>query len=293
VAAGRGVGCEAVDRLRSGRHGMDVLSCGAALRGIDGRRMAIGQAEGSCLMGLYLAPCDQALGTDMVAHDHALIGQFANCHDVAIAAEDALAAGHRGIVNAIEEAHEPKIYTIDLVIAPDRKSYAFRFTRHVHSQDLPRTPRMAIYGSGAYYLAQDKSWIRSLLRVVRANDRGHLSALAVADHLANLNYEVHCGISDKSVGPRCIVAWRHRKGGVHNGGGGHQFYTGTARDAGSPLLPTIAGGMDVQALLKVEMPRFNKRLETMLAGEPPVEENKDEINAELARLPDKPDENLR
>ena len=105
VAAGRGIGFEAVDRLRSGRHGMDVLGCGAALRGVDGRRIAISQPYGGSLMGLDSALCDQALGAGMVAHDHALIGQLANCHDVAIVAEDALAAGHCRIVNAIEEAH--------------------------------------------------------------------------------------------------------------------------------------------------------------------------------------------
>ena len=135
--------------------------------------------------------------------------------------------------------------------------------------------------------------MRGLLRVVRANDGGHVSPLTVSDHFASLNNEVHLGIGDKSVGPRCIVAWRYRKGGIHNGGGAHQFYTGTIRDSSVPCIPTIAGGMDIQALLSVEEPRFKKRMEAMLAGEPPVEENKDEINAELARLPDKPDENLR
>ena len=82
---------------------------------------------------------------------------------------------------------EPRVYTIDLVFAPDGKSYAFRYTRHVHSLAAPRTPRLAIYGSGALYLAQDKSWILSLLRMVRANDRGHVSPLAVADHMASLH----------------------------------------------------------------------------------------------------------
>jgi len=192
---------------------------------------------------------------------------------------------------------EPRLYEIGLVFAPDRKRYAFRCTRHVVDKPglaAPKTPRIGIAGSGALYLQnQDKKWMRSLLRVVRANDRGHVSPVAVSDHFASLNSEVHLGIRDKSVGPGCIVAWRYRKGGVYNGGGGHQFYTGTIRDSSVPCLPTIAGGMDIQALLSVEMPRFNKRLAAMLAGEQPVEENKDAINAELARLPDKPDENLR
>lgn len=120
-----------------------------------------------------------------------------------------------------------------------------------------------------------------------------MSSYAVADHLARLNNEVHLGVPDKSVGPRCIVAWRNTKEGAHKGGGGHQFYTGTTRDASSRSLPTIANGMDVSALLGVIMPHAAKTLEAMRAGEPTKELDKDELNAELARLPDKPDENLR
>jgi hypothetical protein len=187
---------------------------------------------------------------------------------------------------------EPRVYTIDLVFAPDGKRY-FRCTRHVHSLAAPRTPRLAIYGSGALYLARDKSWMRSLLRMVRVNDRGHVSPLAVADHMAGLNYKVHRGISDKSVGPRCIVAWRYRKGGVHNGGGANQFYTGTTRDISSSDLPIISCGMDVRALFTVMLPRWMKMFEATRAGNPPPQLDSDEINAELARLPDKPDELLR
>lgn len=41
------------------------------------------------------------------------------------------------------------------------------------------------------------------------------------------------------------------------------------------------------------MPRMMKSFEAMRAGEPAKEFDKDELNAELARLPDKPDEQLR
>jgi hypothetical protein len=208
--------------------------------------------------------------------------------------------GHGGPVHNIFVpafiGKEPRLYTIDLVFAADRKSYKFRYTRHVVQNPalaVPRTPRMGMAGSGALYLAQDKKWMRSLLRVVRANDRGQISPLAVADHLASLNNEVHLGISDRSVGPRCIVAWRHRKGGVHNGGGAQQFYTNENRDNSSSDLPIIGCGMDIRALFRVSIPRWMKTFEAMRAGEPVPQANSDEINAELARLPDKPDENLR
>ena len=99
---------------------------------------------------------------------------------------------------------------------------------------------------------------------------------------------MHLALRDASVGPRSIVAWRHRKGSRHKGGGGHQFYTGAERDGTDPL-PTIVNGMDVRALVSVLMPQFMK----MRPGEPPPEFTPDDINAELAKLPDKPDETLR
>ena len=156
---------------------------------------------------------------------------------------------------------------------------------------------MGLAGSGAFYLAQDKKWIRPLLRLLRANDRGHVSSYAVADYLARLNYAVH--LADKWAGPRCVVAWRHRKGGVHKIGGADQFYTGATRDPSSPGLPTIANGVDLEALCGVLMPHFMqhsmKQLGAVRASQQPdaLELDKDEINAKLAQLPQKPDEDLR
>jgi hypothetical protein len=49
----------------------------------------------------------------------------------------------------------------------------------------------------------------------------------------------------------------------------------------------------VSALVEVFMPRTMKMFEAMHPGQPASEWDKDEINADLARLPDKPDENLR
>ncbi len=198
---------------------------------------------------------------------------------------------------------EPRLYRIGLAVAPDRKSYAVRCTRVVNRPPpaTSRTPRIGMAGSGGIYLAQRKEQlkenVRSLLNMVRANDRGKVSPHAVADLLANLNSKVHDGIRDKSVGSHCIVAWRHKKGG-----GGHQLYTGTTtgtttvttRDASSPCLPTIAREFDVKALMN--LPHITKTFEMLKArraGQPANELSKDEINAELARLPNKPDENLR
>ena len=128
---------------------------------------------------------------------------------------------------------------------------------------------------------------------LKAYDCEQFSAIAVADHFAALNYEVSCGLQDKTVGPRCIVAWRNRKDGAHRGGGGHQFYTDTTRDARAPSLPIIANGMDLGALFDVIMPRAIRDFEALMTGQQPLGFDKDQINEELARLPDTPDENLR
>jgi len=133
--------------------------------------------------------------------------------------------------------------------------------------------------------------MRNLLRMVRSNGRGNTSTNTIADYLATLNNDV--ATVDQSVGPRCIVAWRFRKGGSHKGGGGHVYYTGLKRDANSPPLPTIGIGMDVRALVEAIMPRLTSHMEETLAGNPVQELDRDAINAELARLPHGPDEKLR
>jgi hypothetical protein len=140
-------------------------------------------------------------------------------------------------------------------------------------------------------LQNQKKWTRNLLRILRACDRRQVSELAVADRLANLSYEVH--LNDKTVGPRSIVAWRHRKGGVRNGGGSQQFYTGIVRDGSSAMLPTIGQGGDIAALVGVMMPRYMETFEALRRGETPKEWSKEEINAVLARIRTTPYENLR
>jgi hypothetical protein len=200
---------------------------------------------------------------------------------------------HNVFVPAFVEG-ETRLYSIDLVITSGRRGYQFRYTRHVTRRSLPtkpKTPALAIAGSGAGYLFGRKKWMRELLRLLRAYDRRRVSSHAVADYLASLNNEVSANV--RTVGPRCIVAWRNKRKGVHAGGGGHQFYTGATRDASSPLLPTIGNGMDIRALMQTMMPRYKKAFEALRLGDPPRELNKDQINADLARLPDKPDEKLR
>jgi len=202
---------------------------------------------------------------------------------------------HQVIVPAFLEG-EARLYTIDIAVAPDQKNYRFRYTRHVinrPSVKTPMTPPVIIGGSGALYLNQDRKWKRNLLHLVGAADRGKVSPITIADYLAELNKEVHLNVADQSVGPRCIVAWRHRKGGVNDGGGGQQYYTGTDRDPNSPALPSLACGMDMSALANAMMPHFLKMSKAVRTGEATQGMDEDEINAKLALLPDKPDEKLR
>jgi hypothetical protein len=127
---------------------------------------------------------------------------------------------------------------------------------------------LAIVGSGISYLMQDKEWEHNLLRMVKAHDSGRVTAYAVADYLAILNNTVHFGVRSQTVGPRCIVAWRYREGGIHKGGGGQQFYTGTIRDSNEASLPTIATGMDIHAIVGVIKPHFIRMAEARRACEP-------------------------
>jgi hypothetical protein len=162
--------------------------------------------------------------------------------------------------------NEPRLYTIDLVFAPDRKNYYFRHTRHVVDRPNaggPRTPRLGLAGSGGFYLRRDTKWVRKLLHLVRANDLKQVSSHVVADHLANLNYEVHLGMKVKSVGPSCIVVWRNRRDGIHKGGGAHQFYDGTKREVDVPCLPQIAQGRDMSAVTDIIFRHLSPVLEAM------------------------------
>lgn len=190
--------------------------------------------------------------------------------------------------------NEVRLYSIDLVIAPDRKAYRFRYTRYEMEPraGVRRTARLAIGGSGALYLMRDTTWQRSLLRLVRACDCGAVTPRAVSRHLARLNHDVHLATPDGSVGSRCVVAWRFRKGGVNNGGGGQQFYTGADQDPNSASLPTIVTGIDLSAVVQVIMPHMIKQFRDLRAGRPVQELNREEVNADLAQLPDKPDEDL-
>ena len=190
---------------------------------------------------------------------------------------------------------KPKLYSIDIGFSVDRSTQAFRYTRHVVGEATApnvRTPRIAVAGSGAPILLSDKRWIRELLRLLRAYDRGVVAALQVADLLAALNYRVHMSLADGSVGPRCVVVWRNRPGSSHKAGSGHQFYESRARAQSSPGIPTIGNGMDIHAITSLML---NNMLEQMQGRTAEQFSSIDfrEVHQGVEKLPDQPDETLR
>jgi hypothetical protein len=203
---------------------------------------------------------------------------------------------HIVIINSLL-GNQIGLYTINSVSTPERNNFDFLLYRHVFkilASSIEIPPKFVVAGTGAIYLNRDKKWTRGLLDIIRAHDRCHVSPNVVSDYLANLNYEVHLGTSDKSVGSRCIVAWRYKKGSVHKGGGagGHQFYTETSRDSSTLALPTISVGIDAKAVAGVLMELMKKKLDAIQENEPTKDLYKDELIAKLARLPNKSDENL-
>jgi hypothetical protein len=58
-------------------------------------------------------------------------------------------------------------------------------------------------------------------------------------------------------------------------------------------LPTIANGMDVRALVDVMMPHMFAQMSALRAGGPTAELDVNQLNADLAKLPEHPDEDLK
>ena len=59
------------------------------------------------------------------------------------------------------------------------------------------------------------------------------------------------------------------------------------------MLPTIGNGMDICAIIGTMMPDMLKTLDVLRVGDESGQIDKDQMNAKLALLPDKPDETLR
>lgn len=269
---------------------------GVALLGYAGLGRTAGRTEPADWMNRVLRgrdlPMEQCLDVlaeaferEMPRHLATIPRRFAALHNILISA----------VVN-----EQARLYELSLVMSPDRRDYRLVRTRHVTGRapsrlQLPQ--RFSAAGSGAAYLTRDPRWQRELLRLVRACDRGLIVPQVVADRLAQLNLDVSLGTADKTVGPRCIVMWRHRKGSFRKGGGGHQFYSGSMREGDSGAVPWICRGQDLQAI----GPTIGSVLIDLYAipGERRFRREVDPdavnaaMNAAMAKLPHMPDEGLK
>lgn len=191
---------------------------------------------------------------------------------------------HAIVVPAFVE-NELRLYTIGLNLdASGIPVVNFRKLNHEIKPNVVKPHMACTAGSGARIVFQQKHTLASIRRLAEAHDKGRISAVAVADELAKLNLFVHQKLTDTTVGPRCIVTWRYRQGGVHQGGGGHQFYSKSVRDSSSSAIPTIANGMDVRALIDAIMPQIK------IGKLGDIDENA--MNAAPSRLPSTPDDRL-
>ena len=182
-------------------------------------------------------------------------------------------------------ANKPRLYGIEM-FSRDRRQYFFRYTYFFVDGNERRPPWLIVGGSGLDTLSKDKVWIPPLLQILRWHDRGQVPTLAVADHLAKLNHQVHLG--DKTVGPRCIVAWRHKAGGIHMGGSSQQLYNGTARDDASEIaIPWIVTGHDHRAIIGSIWPQMLQALKSRTPFDGAA------MQQALDGLPRKSDENLK
>jgi hypothetical protein len=204
--------------------------------------------------------------------------------------------GHSIVCAAFLSNIGARVYTVDNHLNRLTGEHRYRYTRHVIHGDRPTPPRIALGGSGGWHLQSSGSlWIRPLLRLVRAHDRGSVSHAIVAKELARLNWETHKALGDGTVGPRCVVAWMCRQGAPAGFGGGHLYFSGVELDNGGPILPSVANGMDVRALCGVIGEEFMAHIHrhgyggvSSFGGS-----GMERVERRLARMPWEPDEELR
>ena len=130
--------------------------------------------------------------------------------------------------------------------------------------------------------------------MLKANDKGRVCDLYVADALASISLECHENTPDGSVGPNSIVIWRRRPGVKHLPGSAHQSYAGLNRDREMPGVPSVANGLDVGAIFDVITELFSaQRSKADFDPAAALSALPDELNRRLADQPEWPDDRLR
>jgi hypothetical protein len=198
-------------------------------------------------------------------------------------------AAHSAIIPAFVGG-KPGLYVIDMLVSGSGKTLGFNTQRLNGRSGIEWPPRIAVTGSGGMRLPPQNRWLRQLLRLLNAHDKGRIRAEVVADALARLSFEVHK--RDSYTGPNCIVAWRHCRKGRHKGGGAHAYYEGTTRIVGGAPIPSIGRGRDMGAFINAILPFIVPQLEAIMDGKSDPGLDVSAMKAATNRLPTDPDENL-
>lgn len=181
------------------------------------------------------------------------------------------------------------LYTIDLVPVRGAKP-RIELKRQAMSGTNIDPPAIVAGGSGAPCVVRRRGELRAILKTVKAYDRGLVTQWAVSDLLAAMNEDVHSAV--KTVGNRCIVVWRNRKEGFRKGGGGHQFYTGRARDRSSDALPTLTNGMNISGIADGLMSLMVAQMGPDWRGQA-FQHDQKKLDEAMAKVPHTPDPKLR
>jgi hypothetical protein len=290
-----------VDRRLSyddGRHPVDDAVKIMVLETTDGRGLLAYAGLGATPKGTQPSEWMSAVlrGRGGMTFDQAL-GALSDAATMELPQHLALLSGggHFIVVPAFVRGIGARLYSIENVV--DRKTgrHWYRYTYHYRPLPGSPSPRIGVAGSGAFYLhRKGGTWRRDLMRLVKAHDRGKVSAHLVADELAKLNYEAHRNVRDGTVGPRCIVAWRRRPDARKDRPAGqHQFYTGVDRDRDCPSIPTISFGADMQAVADIFMGQLQRAIAARGLDAGAWNLDHDELGRQMAGIPDQPDEKLR
>lgn len=183
------------------------------------------------------------------------------------------------------------LYTIGLKLNCIGAAVEIKFQKWGPAMPGGRPPRICVAGSAEAVLLRQKNWVRPLLRLASASDRGQISPETVANQLARIIVDV--SKRDRFTGMNSIVCWRNRKGGPHKMGGEHKFYDNGARVLDDSVIPMLLNGYPISdvghALAALHLDNFIK-----WDREGPLKPVDDAtMAAAVSKIADMPDENLK
>lgn len=182
-------------------------------------------------------------------------------------------------------------YSIGLRLDHKRQSGEMRLQKWIPAGSGSQPPRLVVAGSAESVLMRDKSWVRPLLRLASASDRGQISPETVANQLARIIVDV--SKRDRFTGMNSIVCWRNRKGGPHKMGGEHKFYDNGVRVINDAVIPQLTRGYPISDVCAALMPLFMDNF-ARWGGKGPLKPVDDAtMAAAVSKIADMPDENLK